>query len=106
MASRAMKAMLIAWVLWQGRTVVAGVIQPTEWQPLQGFDTLAECGEMKNAQHKRLTASPFYPYGSGTRVIDTKDKVALSSKSESGEEKVVLVEFRCLPETVDPPAPK
>lgn len=61
MTPTVMRAVLIAWVLWEGQTVVTAAILPTEWQPVEGLETSAECGEMKTAQHRRLTRMKSVP---------------------------------------------
>jgi hypothetical protein len=91
-----------AWVLWQGRSVNLGEQQ---WQSLDGVPEWAGCVEMKLAKHKSLADVKYSPYGDAT-IVDMKDRVVISSKSDSGEKKVIVIEFRCLPDTVDPRGPK
>jgi len=91
-----------AWVLWQGRSV--NLAEP-QWQSLDGFPKWADCIQMKMAKHTNLADIKYSPYGN-TTVVDMKDRVVMRSRSESGKEEIVTIEFRCLPDTVDPRGPK
>jgi hypothetical protein len=72
-----MNALLAAWVLWIQVSIGSYI---GEWEPMHGFPTYEECKQNENTYWRDFV-----------------------SRGGSGDQRIL---FQCLPDTIDPRAPK
>ena len=90
------------WILWEKNFRVKGIAETTEWEPLDGFDTLAECRATARAQFQFALA--YMKSGAGTLMgpVRPDGRSATFVLTGTGEKQTVDIRYLCFPGTFDP----
>ena len=94
-----------AWVLWEKRMTFKDGGEATSWEPLDGFDRLADC--QKSGQ-EILRAALDFMKSEGRKLLSVRPdgRSASYEENESGTRQTVDARFLCFPGPFDPRAPK
>ena len=94
-----------AWLLWEKRMTFKDGAESTVWEPLDGFDRLAEC--QKSGQ-EILKGALGYMGSDGRKLLGVRPdgRSASYEENQGGSKQTVDVRFLCFPGPFDPRAPK
>ena len=90
------------WILWEKNFRVKGIAETTEWEPLDGFDTLGECRATAREQFQFALA--YMKSGAGTLMgpVRPDGRSATFVLTGTGEKQTVDIRYLCFPGTFDP----
>jgi hypothetical protein len=94
-----------AWVLWEKRMTFKDGGEATAWEPLDGFDRLADC--QKSGQ-EILRAALDFMKSDGRKLLSVRPdgRSASYEENDGGAQQTVDARFLCFPGPFDPRAPK
>jgi hypothetical protein len=94
-----------AWVLWEKRMTFKDAGEATAWEPLDGFDRLADC--QKSGQEILKGALGFMG-SEGRKLLGVRPdgRSATYEDGESGARHTVDTRFLCFPGPFDPRSPR
>ena len=90
------------WILWEKNFRVKGTTETTEWEPQDGFDTLAEC--RATARELLQSALAYMKSGAGTLLgpVRPDGRSATFALTGAGQKQTLDVRYLCFPGTFDP----
>ena len=79
-----------------------GTTETTQWEPQDGFDTLAEC--RTSARELLQLALAYMKSGAGTRMgpVRPDGRSAMFALTGTGEKQTLDIRYLCFPGTFDP----
>lgn len=89
------------WVLWEKTMTTKDATMTTEWEPLDGFDRLADCHRM--GQEIIQDAHPFMTSG-GRKLLSVRPdgRSAVYTITEGGAQHTIDYRLLCFPGPFDP----
>jgi hypothetical protein len=95
----------VAWVLWEKRMMFKDDGEATAWEPLDGFDRLADC--QKSGQEILRTSLDFMRSG-GRKLLSVRPdgRSAAYEATDGGAKTTIDTRYLCFPGQFDPRAPK
>jgi hypothetical protein len=90
------------WILWEKNYTMKGGTGTTTWEPLDGFELLAEC--RMTAQQIFQTALAYMKTSGGKPLGDVRPdgRSGVFAVTEAGAEQTVDIRYVCFPGEFDP----
>jgi hypothetical protein len=96
------EAQSAGWILWEKNYTTKGTTETTTWEPLDGFDLLAEC--RMTAREIFQTALAYMKNNGGKLLGDvrTDGRSGVFAVTQAGVEQTVDIRYLCFPGAFDP----
>jgi hypothetical protein len=90
------------WILWEKNFTMKGSTPTTQWEPQDGFDTLAEC---RMSAQQLFQFALAYMKDAGGKILGgvrPDGRSAMFAVTEAGVQQTVDIRYVCFPGTFDP----